>query len=265
ARRGFSTLLRLTVVHMDNNRKAILNVPVDICQPEGFISEIEKKLHQPGVRTIFAINPEKVMAARKNQELSSALQEADFLIPDGIGIVFGLRMLYGERVSRTTGIMLMECLLKLADEKKLKVFIFGSQPQVNTMASGNIRKRYPSLDLVGTQHGYIPQEEYESLVERVNSLRIDILFVGLGSPKQEKWIQRYKNALRVKICIGIGGSLDVIAGKIPRAPLWLQNLGLEWFYRLVKEPKRIKRMYVLPLFLGYVGWEAVRIRVGSKQ
>lgn len=250
---------------MNNNRKTILSVPVDICQPEGFISQIEKKLYHPGVKTIFAVNPEKVMHARRNHELFSALKEADFLIPDGIGVVIGLRMIYGERVSRTTGIMLMEYLLGLAVDKRLKVFIFGASPQVNTIASENIRKRYPSLDLVGIQHGYVPKEEYELLVEKINSLGTDILFVGLGSPKQESWIQGNKKNLKVKICMGIGGTLDVIAGRVLRAPFWLQNLGIEWFYRLLKEPKRASRMYVLPLFACYVGWEVVWSRVGSRE
>ncbi len=246
---------------MNNNRKTILDIPVDIYQPEEFISEIEKKFFHPGVKTIFAVNPEKVMHARSDSELFSALKEADFLIPDGIGIVIGLRMIYGERVSRTTGIMLMEYLLGMAVDKKLKAFIFGARPQVNTIASENIRKRYPSLDLVGTQHGYIPKEEDGLLVEKINSLGTDILFVGLGSPKQESWIQGNKKNLKVKICMGVGGSLDVIAGRVPRAPLWLQNLGIEWFYRLLKEPKRASRMYVLPLFLAYSGYELFRVRL----
>jgi len=233
---------------MSNNRKTILGVPLDTYQQEEFLLKIEKDFRSANVKTIFAVNPEKIMRAQRDPELFSALEKADFLVPDGIGTVIGLRLIYGEIIARSTGIGLMRRLLDLADKKKYKVFIFGSKPWTNTIAKGNILKRFPSLNLVGTQHGYLPKEEDEVLIEKINSLGTDILFVGLGSPKQEKWIHRYKKFLRVKICMGIGGSLDVIAKIIPRAPIWLQNIGLEWLYRLMREPSRFKRQKVLPRF-----------------
>lgn len=233
---------------MSNNRKTILGVPIDTYQQEELILKIEKNFCSANVKTIFAVNPEKIMRAQRDEELFSALKEADFLVPDGIGTVIGLRLIYGERISRLTGIGLMRRLLDLADKKKYKVFIFGSKHNVNKIASSNIQNRHPCLDLVGTQHGYLPKEENEVLIEKINSSGTDILFVGLGSPKQEKWIYRYKKFLKVKICMGIGGSLDVIAKIIPGAPLWLQNIGLEWLYRLMKEPSRFKRQMVLPRF-----------------
>lgn len=233
---------------MSSNRKTILSVPVDTHQYEELFLKIEKDFHSGNVKIIFAVNPEKIMRAKRDPELFSALKEADFLIPDGIGTAIGLRLIYGERVSRTTGIGVMRHLLDLADRKKYKVFIFGSKLNVNEVASSNIQSSYPSLDIAGTQHGYLSKEEDEVLVRRINSLGVDILFVGLGSPKQEKWIHRYKKFLKVKIIIGIGGSLEVLAGIIPAAPLWLQNIGLEWLYRLIREPSRFKRQMVLPWF-----------------
>lgn len=233
---------------MNNNRKTILTVPVDIHQPDEFFLKIEKAFKSSGVRTIFAINPEKIMRAQRDPGLFAALKDADFLIPDGIGTAIGLRLINGERISRTSGIGLMRRILDLADRKKYKIFIFGSRHYVNKIASLNIQNRYPSLNLVGTQHGYLSKEEYEMLVEKINTSGTDILFVGLGSPKQEKWIHRYKKFLKVKTCMGIGGSLDVIARIVPAAPVWLQNIGLEWLYRLMKEPSRFKRQIVLPRF-----------------
>jgi len=233
---------------MENKRRIILDVPVDTYKLDEFVSKIEEALSSTGVKTIIAVNPEKVMRARKNLRLLSALRDADFLIPDGIGIVTALKLLYGVTVSRMPGIMLMEHLLGLADGKKYKIFIFGSSREVNRTASSDILKRYPSLELAGTQHGYVSNEEYGEVVEKINLSGADILFVGLGSPKQEEWIHRYKNVLKVKVCMGIGGSLDVIAGRVPRASRLFQGLGLEWLYRLMREPSRFKRQSVLPGF-----------------
>ena len=234
---------------MNNNRKTLFSVPVDVYQPKEFISMIEKALKTPGVKMLFAINPEKIMRAQKDPRLLSALQESNFLIPDGIGTVIGLKLSYGEGALRTTGIGLMQSLLKLAAEKKFKIFIFGAKPASNRLAAENILKQYPSLKLVGTQHGYIPAEKQEALIKKINSSGADILFVGLGSPKQEKWISQHKKDLKVKLCMGVGGSLDVLAGLIPAAPLWLQYLGIEWLYRLIREPSRFKRQLVLPKYV----------------
>jgi len=233
---------------MKNKRRIILDVPVDTYKPDEFVSKIEGALSSTGVETIIAVNPEKVMCARKDTRLLSALRETDFLIPDGIGIVAALKLLYGVTISRIPGIMLMEHLLSLADGKKYRIFIFGSSHEVNNKASSDILKSYPSLELVGTQHGYVSNEEYGEVVEKINSSGADILFVGLGSPKQEEWIHRYRDVLKVKICMGIGGSLDVIAGRVPRASRFFQRLGLEWLYRLMREPSRFKRQSVLPGF-----------------
>jgi N-acetylglucosaminyldiphosphoundecaprenol N-acetyl-beta-D-mannosaminyltransferase len=118
---------------------------------------------------------------------------------------------------------------------------------------------YPSLNIAGVQHGYISEEEYRLLVDRINSSKADILFVGLGSPRQEKWIHHHQKNLKVKVCMGVGGSLDVIAGRASRAPLAFQTLGLEWLYRLIKEPARFKRQLALPKF----AWEVLKERIAK--
>jgi N-acetylglucosaminyldiphosphoundecaprenol N-acetyl-beta-D-mannosaminyltransferase len=233
---------------MTYKRKTILNIPVDIAHPEEFILGIENDLYTENVKTIFAVNPEKIMSAQRDRELFLALKESDFLIPDGIGVVYSIRLIYGDRIPRVTGIGLMEHLLDLAMKNKYRVFLFGARPLIKKKALASILSRYPSLNIIGFQNGYIPEEEYELLVKNINASGVDILFVGLGSPKQEKWIHRYKKSLKVKLCMGIGGSLDVIAGAKPGAPPWIQNIGLEWLYRLIREPSRFKRQMVLPRF-----------------
>jgi len=248
---------RLTLHQMKNNRKTILEVPVDAYQTEEFLSLIEEGLQNDGMRTIFAVNAEKIMYSRKDPELFSILKDSDFLIPDGFGPVVALRLIYGDRIGRTTGIGLMGKLLDLAERKNARVFIFGAKPDVLKTASEIIKVRYPSLDLVGTQHGYIQEEDHENLIDKINDLRTDVLFVGLGSPKQEKWISQHKKALKVKFCLGVGGSIDVFAGKVPLAPAWISRIYLEWLYRLMKEPSRIKRQKVIPIFILMILKEAL--------
>ncbi len=236
---------------MNSQRKNLLGVPVDLCHPDEFISRIEAGFHSPVPRTVLAVNPEKIMLSRKDRDLSRALRQADFLIPDGIGVIIGLKLLYGRRIAgavRIAGIELMEALLRFADRTGKRVFLFGGAAEVNEKAARIISHRYPGLVLAGHRHGYVDEYQAGALVQEINSLGVDILFVGLGSPKQEKWIQKYRNGLNTKICMGVGGSFDVIAGKISRAPEWTQKAGLEWLYRLYREPGRIKRQLALPRF-----------------
>jgi len=236
---------------MSNQRKALLGIPVDIHPPDKLISRIEVDFQGPVPRTILAVNPEKIMLCRKDRDLARALRQADFLIPDGIGIIIGLKLIYGKRISgavRITGIELMESLLASANRMKKRIFLFGGSPEINERAAKIISRQYPDLFLAGYRHGYVDEGQAEALVREISSLGVDILFVGLGSPKQEKWIQKHRNELETKTCMAVGGSFDVIAGKISRAPGWMQKSGLEWLYRLLREPGRIKRQLALPRF-----------------
>src|SRR4030042_4687926 len=138
---------------MRKNRKTLLGVPLDNYLPKEFLSEIETGLTSSGVKAIFAVNPEKIMRARRDLELLSALEEADILIPDGIGTVIGLRLIYGDHISRTTGIGLMRRLLELSNLKAYRIFLFGSEPDANREAGKNITASYPPLNLAGRPHG----------------------------------------------------------------------------------------------------------------
>jgi len=234
---------------MSRNRKVILNVPVDTYSSEELMNKIKSELDSSSVKTIFSVNPEKIIKAQENHNLFLALKESDYLIPDGVGTTIGIRIIYGDKIQRTTGILLMQSLLSLSEKRRLKIFIFGSRDPINKMALENILEKYPQLNIVGAQHGYVDEDEYEDLIKQINSLETDILFVGLGSPKQEEWIHKYKKNLKVKICLGIGGSLDVMAGRIRRAPKSVQRFGLEWLYRLIKEPTRLKRQMYLARYV----------------
>jgi len=248
---------------MNGQRKSLLGVPVDLWPPDEVISRMEESIHSPIPQTLFAVNPEKIMLSRKDQDLSLALKQADFLIPDGIGVIIGLKLIYGKRMARAgriAGVALMTSLLDSANRMKKKIFVFGASPEVNESVARIIPRQYPDLVLAGHRHGFMAEYPDEDLVQEINSLSVDILFVGLGSPKQEKWIQKNRNRLKVRICMGVGGSFDVLAGKISRAPRWMQKAGLEWLYRLVREPGRIRRQLALPRF----AWALIKEKMAKK-
>jgi N-acetylglucosaminyldiphosphoundecaprenol N-acetyl-beta-D-mannosaminyltransferase len=184
-------------------------------------------------------------------------RHADLLVPDGIGIVLAARILHKADLERVPGCELMQNICALSAEKGYKLFIYGGKEGVNKKAVEILRLRHPSISIVGRSHGYVPQEEMGGLIDKINASGAQILFVALGSPAQEKWISTHKDELHyIRVCQGIGGTLDVIAGNVKRAPEIYCRLGLEWLYRLMDDPKRAGRQKVLPLF----AWRVFRER-----
>lgn len=192
---------------------------------------------------IFAQNPLKVAMASKQPSLLHALESADILIPDGIGITIAARLIGQVRLGeRVTGVNLIRELVALADRKGYKVFFLGARPGVAEQAVNNLKAEYPQLRIAGTADGYFRREDEEAIVSMINSTHPDILFVCMGSPIQELFLQRNRSVIHVPICAGGGGSLDVYSEKVKRSPLIFQRLGIEWLYRLFKEPRRAKRI-----------------------
>lgn len=211
--------------------------------------------HRPA--RILAVNPEKVFALKKDPALLAFFRATDLLLPDGIGVVWAARKLRGVAVGRVPGADMMQELCGLAAKRGYPVYLLGASEEVNAKAAEVLAKRYPGLVVAGRRNGY-SLDDGDEVVREINESGAAILFVALGSPRQEKWIAAHQRSLRVQVIQGIGGTLDVIAGKVPRAPLAFQKANLEWFYRLVREPKRIKRQVVLPVFAMSVYAEAVR-------
>jgi N-acetylglucosaminyldiphosphoundecaprenol N-acetyl-beta-D-mannosaminyltransferase len=203
---------------------------------------------------ILAINPEKVMALLNDKALRETFQRAALLIPDGIGVVWAIRWLHGLKVLRVPGAELMPRLCERAARKGYGVFLFGSKEDVNREAAKKLQQKYPGLKIAGRANGYLNEEDMPGLIEQINASGAAILFVALGSPKQEQWIQKWCPELKVNICQGIGGTLDTIVGTVKRAPAVFCRLGLEWFYRLITNPQRIRRQIVLPLF----AWRVIK-------
>jgi N-acetylglucosaminyldiphosphoundecaprenol N-acetyl-beta-D-mannosaminyltransferase len=233
-----------------NNRLSILDIWVDPVNRATALGRVKKMLetaHQPCC--IFASNPEKNFSVPKDPILYQAYRDAALLLPDGIGMVWAVRVLHGLRISRVPGSEFIFDICRLAEEEERGVFFYGAREAVSQAAVDRLRQRFPRLTIAGRANGYIPETDMPQLVEQINASGAEILFIALGSPRQEKWFATYAGALRhVKVCQGIGGTLDTIAGAVKRAPVFWCRLNLEWFYRLVKEPRRIERQRLLPLF-----------------
>lgn len=212
----------------------------------------EAQLMKETTKTLIAVNPEKIMKAQTDASLMNQLRAAGLLIPDGIGAVIALRLLGLGYAERVPGAELMPRLCALAAAKGARVFLFGGSPDVNRETAIKLNKQFTDLNIAGARHGFVNDDEMPELIEHINSSRTDILFVALGSPKQELWMGRYLPRLHVKICQGVGGTFDVIAGRVKRAPKCFRSAHLEWFYRLSSQPSRLLRQKALPLFAYHI-------------
>ena len=193
-------------------------------------------------------NPEIVMLARKDNRLSAAIEGAKLVLPDGVGIIIAARILGTPlRGGRVPGIDFTAALFEKLAESGRSVFLLGAAPGVAHEAGRRLAEKYQGLLIAGTADGYFDDDE--PVIAQINSVSPDVLLVCLGAPKQEFWMASTAARLNVSLCIGLGGSLDVFAGKTKRAPVFFRKLGLEWLYRLCREPRRIKRMIKLPLFI----------------
>jgi N-acetylglucosaminyldiphosphoundecaprenol N-acetyl-beta-D-mannosaminyltransferase len=243
------------------NRFHILDLPVHPVTMSfalQFIDDRVRSVSSPAY--IVCANPEKIYQVRSVVWLRSFFEAADLVIPDGIGIVIAARLLYGRKLTRVAGADLMQAICAVAPARNYRIFIYGSSEVTNSQAVEILRQRHPGIDIVGFQHGYFPPEKMDDLISRINDARPDILFVGLGSPRQEMWIQHHLPELRVKVIQGIGGSLDVVAGRVKRAPAWLRAAGMEWLYRLLCQPSRIWRQLQLTRF----AWEVIVATMRSR-
>jgi len=234
---------------MKSKKLDILGVFLDKVDLSQAVNIIKDFIITEGTKAIVTPNAEIIMAARKNKRLRDALNAADLCFPDGIGVVLASKYLGNPLSERTAGFDLMMEIIKVAQEKGLSIFLLGGKPGVADEAAKNIQTKYPGIKIAGTHHGYFSEHEEKIIIENINKCAPDVLLVAMGAPKQELFIMKYKSALRIKIAMGVGGSFDVLSGRVRRAPVLLQKVGLEWFYRLATQPSRIKRMGALPLFI----------------
>ncbi len=239
------------------NKLSIMGVRIDNKSMSEMMDIIKSKISSREQYVIYTPNTEFVMMCRNDDEFMQLINKSDTNIPDGIGLIYASKIKKNPLKEKVAGYDLSVNMLKLADEQGLRLFAVGGKPGVAEKAMKNIHEKYPGINIVGTMHGYFKgthlgmngHEEEKEVLEKINKAEPHILFVGFGAKKQEQWIEYNRDKINAVIIIGNGGTLDGLAGNVQRAPEVFIKLGLEWFYRLMKEPKRITRQVLLPRFM----------------
>lgn len=214
---------------------------------------IEHLLKGPSPSPIYIINADCLNKTFDDKEYLDILHQTDYIFADGSGIKLACRIGGNVVVDNVNGTDLFPLLCERASQRHFSLYLLGAKPGLATKVQQHMENRYPGLKIVGTHHGYFRRnsEEEQAVIKAINHSQADILLVAFGVPAQEKWIHQHRNELSPKVLIGVGGLFDFYSGHIPRAPLWLRKLGLEWVYRLYQEPQRLFKRYILgnPLFL----------------
>ncbi len=231
----------------------VLGVGFDNLTMDEAVAEGLRLTESQGNHYVVTPNPEIVELCRENLAAKIAVNEADLVLADGIGVVKGAAMLGTPLKGRVPGIEFAAGLMAGLAAKGKKLYLLGGKPGVAEQAAGRLQTTYPGLVIAGTHDGYFKDDA--AVAEEIRKTGADVVFVCLGAPKQELWMKKFGPATGAHLLCGLGGSLDVFAGVVERAPKFWSDHGLEWFYRLCREPRRIGRMMKLPLFLVHVRQE----------
>ncbi len=227
----------------------ILGVPINNVNLNEALGLVLLYLEENEKKIIFTPNPEFIMNALTDSQFKKILNESNLNIPDGIGVVIGAKILGYNLKERVAGFDLVQKIFSRIKNTDKTVYFLGASEETVILAKEMMEKKYKGLKIFGTHNGYFKDEEGNIIIDEINKLSPDLLLVGLGSPRQEKWIYNNKDKINVKVMIGVGGSFDVMSGNVKRAPKIFIKLNLEWFYRLITQPTRFKRMLKLPLFI----------------
>jgi N-acetylglucosaminyldiphosphoundecaprenol N-acetyl-beta-D-mannosaminyltransferase len=236
----------------DKKQVRILGVRVDDITSAETLCEMERMVAAGGVHQVVTVNPEFVMVAQHDPEFCVTIDESDLSLPDGMGLLWAARVLGQPLRERVAGSDMLPLIARLANTKGYRLYLLGAAPGVAEAAARLLCRENPQLVIVGTFAGSPRVEEEEAIITRVRRASPDFLFVAYGAPRQDLWIRRNLAHLQVPVCMGIGGTLDFIAGVTKRAPVWMRRSGLEWLYRLVQQPWRWRRMMRLPVFAYHV-------------
>lgn len=198
---------------------------------------------------MLTVNVDHIVKMQNDEEFNYVYKNADYITADGVPIIWASKLLKKPIKEKLSGSDILPTILPLAEKKQYKLFFLGAAEGVAERAANNIRKKYKNIKIVGTyspSYGFEKnEEENKKIIEMIRNANVDILFVGVGAPKQEKWIAKYKDQYNVPLSIGVGATFDFIAGNAKRAPKWMQNAGLEWFWRFIQEPKRLFKRYFI--------------------
>lgn len=228
----------------DPRRIDFLGCPLDLLTPQELLDEARLALAGEQRLRLEGLNVAKLVDARCTPVLMGALQDAERVHIDGAGISLGLKLLDLPLPPRRAGIDLLGDFCTLAADTGASIYLLGARTEIVGLTAQHLQERYPTLNIAGIHHGYYSDAEEEDIVEAIRASEADILFIGMSSPKKELLLQKHWQRLGVKIGMGVGGSFDVLSGKLPRAPRWMQIMGMEWFFRMMMEPRRLLWRYV---------------------
>jgi len=226
----------------------ILGIPIHDVTLDEAVEQAAAWVKEGRAHQMATVNPEFVMAARRDPAFRAVLEGADLCLPDGVGITLAARYLGRPLRERVAGVDLVEALAARAARDGWRVFFLGAAPGVADRAASILAARYPGLTVAGTHAGSPRREEEDDIVRRVREAGADVLLVAYGAPAQDLWLARNLARTGAKVGVGVGGAFDYIAGVVPRAPRWMRRVGLEWLYRLIRQPWRWRRQRVLPLY-----------------
>lgn len=238
----------------------ILGVELDAVDSATALARIERLWAAGGSHQVVTINPELVMLAQRDTTYRTVLNRAALRLADGVGLLWAARVLGQRLPERVTGVDTFQSLAARCAATGRSVFLLGGRPGVAEQAARRLCEHAPGLRVAGTYAGSPASAEEEVIIRRVRTAAPDVLFVAFGSPAQELWIARTRERLGVPVAMGVGGAFDFVAGRVPRAPCWMRQAGLEWLYRLIRQPWRWRRQLALPLFVALVLREAVLAR-----
>ncbi len=230
------------------NKVNILGARVSMLGIEESVDAIMEMMKESGAHAVFTPNSEIIMNAYKDAEFMELINSADLLTADGIGLVYASKIVGKPIGERAAGFDIAMGLVKRMAEEGKSLFLFGSKSGTAERAAEILAENNKGLKIAGCRDGYFKPEETDDIIDEINRSGADVCFVCLGSPRQEKWINENRDRLWCSVLMGLGGSLDAITGDMPRAPKWWCDHGLEWLYRLTKQPSRFIRMLALPKF-----------------
>ena len=230
-------------------RSDVLGIPIDSVTKDEAVVILEKYISDGEPRLVATANAEMIMLAQNDADLAGILCGASLVVPDGAGVVWAAKYNGNPVKERVAGFDLAQALLLKAAQKGYSVYLFGGAPGVAEKAAETAQTSYPGLVIKGIRNGYFSSSDESAIIDEIKSSQADILLVALGVPKQEKWLSAHLGELGVPVAMGVGGTFDVMAGLVRRAPVWMQQSGLEWLYRLLCQPERFLRMLALPRFV----------------
>lgn len=243
---------------MDKNFVEIFNIPFINMKKEDILKILEQRVVENKKTYVVTANAEIAMYAKENVSYFNIITKADYIVPDGIGVVKGAQILKKEIKERVPGIELMVDLLKIADKFNQKVYFYGAKNEVIEKMIKRIKSDYPNINIVGYSNGYINDAD-NKITDEIINLEPDYIFVAKGAPLQDEWINKVIQKTDKGLFMGVGGSFDVLAGVVKRAPEIWQKLNLEWLYRIAGDPKRWKRSMALPKFVI----EVLKLRISK--